>query len=56
MGGESGNWLKVFNSQARVYGGIDTTRNFRRDGHHYHRESQSLVVLAELFASAGTRQ
>jgi 1,4-alpha-glucan branching enzyme len=28
MGGESGTWLEVFNSQAPLYGGIDTTGNF----------------------------
>ena len=28
MGGESGFWLEIFNSQAPDYGGIDTTGNF----------------------------
>jgi len=28
MGGESGFWLEIFNSQASDYGGIDTTGNF----------------------------
>jgi len=28
MGGESGSWFEIFNSQAPIYGGIDTTGNF----------------------------
>jgi 1,4-alpha-glucan branching enzyme len=28
MGGESGTWQEIFNSQAPVYGGINTTGNF----------------------------
>lgn len=28
MGGESGDWIEIFNSQAPLYGGLDTTGNF----------------------------
>jgi 1,4-alpha-glucan branching enzyme len=28
VGGESGTWGEIFNSQAPAYGGIDTTGNF----------------------------
>jgi len=28
MGGESGSWTEIFNSQAPVYGGVNTVGNF----------------------------
>jgi 1,4-alpha-glucan branching enzyme len=53
LGGEMGDWVEIFNSQAPVYGGIGTTGNFgstisAADGYlHINLPSWSVLMFAK---------
>ena len=52
MGGETGTWTEVFNSQAPEYGGLDSTGNFAEFLTVCPPERHALVVRAQLRLSA----